>query len=96
LKEARVDGASVEMHVSNALAQFMTLTLPPLIAALVVGLVVGIVQAATQIQDQTMPQTVKLLVVVAVLALLGPILSAPLIEGAKRVFTEFPALTARG
>ncbi|KNY19785.1 flagellar biosynthetic protein FliQ [Methylobacterium sp. ARG-1] len=91
-----MDGASVQMHVSNALAQFMTLTLPPLIAALVVGLVVGILQAATQIQDQTMPQTVKLLVVVAVLALFVPVLSAPLFEGAKQVFIDFPALTRRG
>ena len=45
-----MDQASVQMHVGGALAQFMTLALPPLIAALVVGLVVGILQAATQIQ----------------------------------------------
>lgn len=91
-----MDQSGILLHVKNALAQFMTLTLPPLVAALVVGLVVGILQAATQIQDQTLPQTVKLLVVVAVLALFVPLLSAPLIEGAKQVFTEFPALTSPG
>ncbi|GLS46086.1 EscS/YscS/HrcS family type III secretion system export apparatus protein [Methylobacterium brachythecii] len=91
-----MDQADILRHVSNALSQFMTLTLPPLIAALVAGLVVGILQAATQIQDQTLPQTVKLLVVVAVLALLVPLLSSPLVEGAKQIFTEFPALTSRG
>ena len=91
-----MDDASILLHVSNALAQFMTLALPPLAAALVAGLIVGILQAATQIQDQTMPQTVKLLVVVTVLALFLPLLAAPLIEGAKQIFTEFPALTSRG
>ena len=59
------------------------------------GLIVGILQAATQIQDQTLPQTVKLLVVVAVLGLLSPLLAGPLIDHARRLFTEFPALTTR-
>jgi type III secretion protein S len=91
-----MDDATVQLYVGNALAQFLVLALPPLGAALLAGLVVGVLQAATQIQDQTMPQTVKLLVVVAVLALFVPLLSAPLVAGAKQVFTEFPALTRRG
>ncbi len=91
-----MDEASVQLHVSNALAQFMTLTMPPLISALVIGLIVGVLQAATQIQDQTMPQTVKLLVVVTVLALFLPLLSSPLVEGAKQIYTDFPALTKNG
>ncbi|MCJ2013132.1 EscS/YscS/HrcS family type III secretion system export apparatus protein [Methylobacterium sp. J-076] len=91
-----MDGASVQMYMSNALAQFMILALPPLGAALVAGLVVGLLQAVTQIQDQTMPQTVKLLVVIAVLALFAPVLSAPLFAGAAQVFTDFPSLTRRG
>ena len=91
-----MDGASIHFFATQALAQFMILILPPLGAALVAGLITGILQAATQIQDQTMPQTVKLLVVVAVLALFASLLSAPLLEGARQVFTDFPALTRRG
>ncbi|TWB93019.1 type III secretion apparatus subunit RhcS [Bradyrhizobium macuxiense] len=87
--------ASILTHLSRSLVLFMIWVLPPLIAALVAGLGIGIIQAATQLQDQTLPLTVKLLVVVAVLALFSPVLSAPLIEHAEQIFTEFPALTAR-
>ncbi|MGY3238059.1 type III secretion protein S [Bradyrhizobium sp. USDA 4472] len=90
-----MDEASILTHLSRSLVLFMIWVLPPLLAALVAGLGVGIVQAATQLQDQTLPLTVKLLVVVAVLVLFAPVLSAPLIEQAQHIFTEFPALTAR-
>ncbi|WP_375779039.1 EscS/YscS/HrcS family type III secretion system export apparatus protein [Bradyrhizobium sp. ma5] len=87
--------ASILTHLSQSLVLFMIWVLPPLVAALVSGLIIGLIQAATQLQDQTLPLTVKLLVVVAVLAVFSPVLSAPLIEQAERIFSEFPALTAR-
>lgn len=90
-----MDESSILTHMSHSLVIFMIWVLPPLVAALVVGLVIGIIQAATQIQDQTLPLTVKLLVVVAVLGLFSPVLSAPLLEHSKQIFTEFPALTSR-
>jgi type III secretion protein S len=90
-----MEEAGIVTHLSTALFIFLTLALPPLVAALLVGLTVGIVQAATQIQDQTLPQTVKLLVVVGVLAVFLPVLANPLLEHAKRLFTEFPAMTSR-
>lgn len=86
--------ASILTHMSRSLILFMTWVLPPLIAALLAGLGIGVIQAATQLQDQTLPLTAKLLVVVAVIALLSPVLSAPLIQHAEQLFTEFPALTA--
>ncbi|WP_027535594.1 EscS/YscS/HrcS family type III secretion system export apparatus protein [Bradyrhizobium sp. WSM3983] len=89
-----MDEASILTHMSRSLVLFMIWVLPPLIAAVVVGLGVGIIQAATQLQDQTLPLTVKLLVVVAVIALFSPVLSAALISEAEQVFTDFPALTA--
>ncbi|WGR93562.1 MULTISPECIES: flagellar biosynthetic protein FliQ [unclassified Bradyrhizobium] len=88
-----MDEASILTHLSRSLVLFMIWVLPPLIAALVVGLGIGIIQAATQLQDQTLPLTVKLLVVVAVLVLFSPVLSAPLIEQAQQIFAEFPTLT---
>jgi type III secretion protein S len=90
-----MDEASILTHMRTALTLFLSLSLPPLLAALTVGLTVGLLQAATQIQDQMLPQTMKLLTVVAVLALFLPVLSYPLVEHTKRIFTEFPALTAR-
>ncbi len=90
-----MDEASILTHLSRSLILFMIWVLPPLLAALVAGLAIGIIQAATQLQDQTLPLTVKLLVVVAVLVLFSPVLSAPLIEQAQHIFTEFPTLTAK-
>ncbi|OAF03750.1 EscS/YscS/HrcS family type III secretion system export apparatus protein [Bradyrhizobium centrolobii] len=87
--------ASIVANMGQSLVIFMIWVLPPLTAAVIVGLGIGIIQAATQLQDQTLPLTVKLLVVVAVIALFAPVLSAPLIEQAEQIFTEFPALTAR-
>ncbi|MCC8953860.1 flagellar biosynthetic protein FliQ [Bradyrhizobium sp. Pear77] len=88
-----MDDAGILTHLSRSLVLFMIWVLPPLIAALVVGLGIGIIQAATQLQDQSLPLTVKLLVVVAVLVLFSPVLSAPLIEQAQQIFAEFPTLT---
>lgn len=91
-----MDRTSLTVHVGEAVTQFVIIAFPPLLAALAAGLAVGILQAVTQIQDQSLPQTVKLLVVVGVLTLFGTVLSAPLLEQTKRIFTEFPFLTRRG
>ncbi|WP_027554651.1 EscS/YscS/HrcS family type III secretion system export apparatus protein [Bradyrhizobium sp. Cp5.3] len=89
-----MDEASILTHLSRSLVIFMIWVLPPLVATLVAGLGIGIIQAATQLQDQTLPLTVKLLVVVGVLVVFSPVLSAPLIEQAQRIFAEFPTLAA--
>ncbi|MCK1717445.1 MULTISPECIES: flagellar biosynthetic protein FliQ [unclassified Bradyrhizobium] len=88
-----MDEATILPYMSRSLVLFMTWVLPPLIAAAVAETVIGIIQAATQIQDQTLPLTVKLLVIVGIIALFSPVLSVPLIEQAKQIFTDFPALT---
>ncbi|MFB9983125.1 EscS/YscS/HrcS family type III secretion system export apparatus protein [Mesorhizobium newzealandense] len=79
--------------MNQSLVVFMIWILPPLVASVIVGLGIGIIQAATQIQDESLPLTVKLLVVVAVIGLFAPVLSAPLIGLAGQIFTEFPAMT---
>lgn len=88
-----MDEATILPYMSRSLVLFMTWVLPPLIAAAVAETVIGIIQAATQIQDQTLPLTVKLLVIVGIIGLFSPVLSGPLIEQAKQIFTDFPALT---
>ncbi|MBB4188994.1 type III secretion protein S [Sinorhizobium terangae] len=85
--------ASIVTHLSQSLVVFMIWVLPPLVAAMVVGLSISIIQAATQIQDETLHLTIKLLVIVAVISLFAPVLTAPLIDLADQIFTEFPANT---
>ncbi|MBY3517259.1 EscS/YscS/HrcS family type III secretion system export apparatus protein [Rhizobium laguerreae] len=89
-----MDEASIITHMSQSLIVFMIWVLPPLIAAVVVGLGIGIFQAATQIQNDSLPLTVKLLVVVGVIGLFSPMLSAPLIKYTDQIFGEFPAITS--
>ncbi|WP_027168280.1 flagellar biosynthetic protein FliQ [Mesorhizobium sp. WSM3224] len=85
--------SSIVTLMNQSLMVFMIWVLPPLIASVIVGVVIGIIQAATQIQDESLPLTVKLLVVVTVIGLFAPVLSAPLIGLADQIFTEFPAMT---
>ena len=80
-----------QLHSMLGIVLYMAL--PPLIAAVVVGLLVGIMQAVTQIQDQSLPLAFKLLIVMAILALAGPLLTVPLMREATAVFDNFPLMT---
>ena len=71
----------------------LIMALPPLLAAMAVGLLVCILQAVTQVQDQSLPIAFKLLVVIAVLALAGPLLVQPLVRLSGELFDGFPAMT---
>jgi flagellar biosynthesis protein FliQ len=55
-----------------------------------VGLVVGIVQGATQIQDQTLAFVPKLVVVLVVLAAMGPLLGAQLARFTDSMLLAIP------
>ena len=81
--------SDIVVNLTGALSIFLTMVLPPLGAALISGLFVAVLQAATQIQDQTLPQTVKLLVVVAVFAMLAGALFGPLMEYAETIYSDF-------
>ncbi len=71
----------------------LLLSLPPLLGALAVGLVIGILQAVTQIQDQSLPVAFKLLVVIVIMVLFGPLLVAPLVSRSSQLFDSFPTMT---
>ena len=86
-QEALVD----QLHTMLGIVLYMAL--PPLVAAVAIGLLVGILQAVTQVQDQSLPLAFKLLVVIAVLALAGPLLAVPLVREATAVFDNFPLMT---
>lgn len=55
----------------GSIFQVFILTAPVLGAALIIGLIVAIFQATTSIQEQTLSFLPKMLVILAVLALLG-------------------------
>ncbi len=71
----------------------MIMALPPLLGAMAVGLLVGLLQAVTQVQDQSLPVAFKLLVVIAILAVAGPLLVGPLVRLSGQLFDSFPGMT---
>lgn len=62
---------------------------PPVVGALIVGLTVSIVQATTQIQEQTLTFVPKLICIILIIALLGPLGMVQLISFTKYIFENF-------
>jgi type III secretion protein S len=79
--------------VNSAMLTVLIMSAPALGAAIVIGLGVGLLQALTQIQDQTLPQAVKIVVVLLVTILLGPLLALQVSTLAQRLLDQFPAMT---
>jgi flagellar biosynthesis protein FliQ len=78
--------------VREGLLLVLLLSAPPLLASLLVGFVMGIVQAATQLHDPTISFVPKLVVVVGVLLVLGPVLGAQLLRFTQAVLASGAAL----
>ena len=70
----------------------LLLSAPPLLASMAVGLVTGVVQAATQIHDQALAFVPKLVVVLLVLAVMGPALGAQLARFTDALLLAIPTV----
>lgn len=79
--------------MNNALVSVLLLSAPALGIAIIVGLTVGLLQALTQIQDQTLPQAVKLVAVLLVLILTGPLLAIQVAKLTGNMLDNFVAWT---
>lgn len=79
--------------VQDALLTVLLLSAPALGVAIFVGLGVGLLQALTQIQDQTLPQAVKLVAVLLVLIVIGPLLGGQVVNLASDMLDRFPTWT---
>ena len=78
--------------VREGLLLVLLLSGPPLLASMVVGFVVSLVQAATQIQDQTLAFVPKLVVVMVVLAAMGPVLGSSLVRFSQALLLAIPSV----
>jgi type III secretion protein S len=79
--------------VNASLMTVLLVSAPALIAAVVVGVLVGLLQALTQIQDQSLPQAVKVIAVLVIIVLVGPILGKAIVDQASIALDEFPVVT---
>ncbi len=76
----------------QALFLVLILAAPPVLAAMVVGLLVSLLQATTQIQEQTLTFVPKMVAVVLVLVVFGPLGMSQLVVFTKTLLTTFPDL----
>jgi flagellar biosynthetic protein FliQ len=76
----------------DALWLTLTVAAPVLLAALAVAFVISLFQATTQILEPTLSFVPKLIVVVLLLALLGGWMSGLVVDFARTLLTDFPAL----
>ncbi|HET7314008.1 EscS/YscS/HrcS family type III secretion system export apparatus protein [Salinisphaera sp.] len=77
-------------YLQSALTVVLIVSSAPLLVAIVVGLGIGLLQALTQIQDQALPQAFKLIGIMLVMILAGPLLAQPIVQLASQVFEHFP------
>jgi flagellar biosynthetic protein FliQ len=78
--------------IREGLILVLLLSGPPLAASLVTGFVVGLLQAATQIQDATLAFVPKLVVVLLVLAAMGPLLGGALVRFSQALFVAIASV----
>lgn len=76
----------------DALWLTLTVAAPVLLAALAVAFVISLFQATTQILEPTLSFVPKLIVVGLLLALLGGWMSGLVVDFARTLLTDFPAL----
>lgn len=68
----------------------LILSAPPVLAALVTGLFVSIMQATTQVQEQTLTFVPKLVAIIMVLIVLGPLGVVQIMQYTKYLLDTFP------
>ncbi len=76
----------------DALWLVMLIAAPLLLAGLATAFAISLFQAATQILEPTLSFVPKLVVMLVVLVLLGSWMGGQLVEFARTLLTDFPAL----
>ena len=76
----------------QALWLTLTLAAPMLLAGLLVAMLISVFQAATQNLEPTLSFVPKLLVIIAVLAVLGGWMGGRLVEFTQELLSGFPGL----
>lgn len=85
-------GETVLRVLREGLLLVLLVSAPALLAALLVGLVTGALQAATQIQDHAIAFVPKLVAVVAVLLVFGPVLFGQLVRFTQALLAAIPLI----
>ncbi|KYP97213.1 flagellar biosynthesis protein FliQ [Sodalis-like endosymbiont of Proechinophthirus fluctus] len=74
----------------DAMKVGLSLSTPPLLAAMVTGLLVSLLQASTQINEMTLSFIPKILAVITSLVIAGPWMLNLLLDYMRTLFSQLP------
>jgi len=84
-------GFAVQL-LRGAVLQTLLISAPLLLIGMVVGLIVSIFQATTSIQEQTLSFVPKIAAILGALILLGPWITASMVQFTVRLLGRIPEL----
>lgn len=90
-----MNGQDIGLLLQDAAMVVLKLGGPPLLAGLAAGVVMSLIQTVTQIHEQTVAFVPKLLAVLAVLVVLGPMMRTTLGDFTRLVFDRLVAIGAQ-
>lgn len=88
-----MDSSLVIELVFQALRMALVLSGPILLGLLIVGLLIGIVQAATQLNETTIAFVPKILVLVVIILLAGPVMLTLFTDYLRELILRIPSIT---
>ena len=88
-----MDSSLVIELVFQALRMALVLSGPILLGLLIVGLLIGIVQAATQLNETTIAFVPKIIVLVVIILLAGPVMLTLFTGYLRELILRIPTIT---
>jgi flagellar biosynthetic protein FliQ len=88
-----MDSSLVIELVFQALSMALVLSGPILLGLLIVGLLIGIVQAATQLNETTIAFVPKIIVLVVIILLAGPVMLTLFTDYLRELILRIPSIT---
>ncbi len=72
--------------MNQTLYQILVISVPLLGGAMIVGLIISIFQATTSIQEQTLTFVPKMIVILVLMVVIGPLLANSMIDFTRNLF----------
>lgn len=88
-----MDSSLVIELVFQALRMALVLSGPILLGLLIVGLLIGIVQAATQLNETTIAFVPKIVILVVIILLAGPVMLTLFTDYLRELILRIPSIT---
>jgi flagellar biosynthesis protein FliQ len=89
-----VDTTLVVEHLFMALRMLALVAGPALLTILVVGILIGVIQSATQVNEPSMVFVPKIVALLAVVAIAGPVTLSMLLDYVRELIARIPSVVS--